>query len=226
MGIKEANADMFKNINHMDPINLQFKMSQFDRGIYCECGEKINSKNVCQKKTCLTNKALENHVVFPTQSLLKELKLQSKSESLPFHWALMVEIAEIYREDGISHPLAVSGFTSLEEYSVIDLQNLPYMDQPPTFPWSDIKVGYTIAVLYAQRDFVSENCVMTKPDSCFVFKESLQDVKIEAEKLLNDADLISRNEMQECFGCGVQCRDILRCSGCKLAKYCSKVLHI
>ena len=45
----------------------------------------------------------------------------------------------------------------------------------------------------------------------------------EARKLLNDADFESRNEEHECFGCETKVTDIKRCSGCKLAKYCSQV---
>ncbi len=46
----------------------------------------------------------------------------------------------------------------------------------------------------------------------------------EAEKLLNDADLTARKEeLLTCFGCGLKCKDIKKCGGCKLAKYCSQV---
>ena len=65
--------------------------------------------------------------------------------------------------------------------------------------------------------------VVTDPNSCIMFKHSLFDVQVTAEKLLNDADFASRNEVQECFGCGTKCTDIKRCAGCKLAKYCSQV---
>jgi hypothetical protein len=51
-------------------------------------------------------------------------------------------------------------------------------------------------------------------------------VQLEANKLLNDFDLLARNDEQEvanvCFGCGLQCKDMKRCGGCKLAKYCSQ----
>ena len=68
---------------------------------------------------------------------------------------------------------------------------------------------------------------MNKADSCFVFKETLSDVQSEAEKLLNDADLTARKEeLLTCFGCGLKCKDIKKCGGCKLAKYCSQVKRV
>lgn len=50
----------------------------------------------------------------------------------------------------------------------------------------------------------------------------MSDVMEEAEKLLNDADLSTRNEQLVCFGCGLQSKSLLRCGECKLAKYCSQ----
>ncbi len=64
---------------------------------------------------------------------------------------------------------------------------------------------------------------MTSPEHCFIFKAPLEDVSEEAKKLLNDADLTSRDEKQECFSCRAKVKDIKKCSGCNLAKYCSRV---
>ena len=63
-------------------------------------------------------------------------------------------------------------------------------------------------------------------DSCLVFKEPLEDLKYEAEKLLNNMDLQSRKEDEECFGCGTKTKVIMQCGSCKLAKYCSRVKQI
>ena len=59
----------------------------------------------------------------------------------------------------------------------------------------------------------------------FIFKESLEMVKEEANSLFLDADLMARNEASCCFSCGYSnsVHTLNRFVNCKLAKYCSKV---
>ena len=105
------------------------------------------------------------------------------------------------------------------------------LTKPTTFAWSDLKAGHTLFVLYAKRRSLgscmggNEGVRITADElhTCFVFKSNLENVYDEAARLLNDADCAQRGERLECFGCGIKCDTLSRCSSCKLAKYCSKV---
>ena len=88
----------------------------------------------------------------------------------------------------------------------------------------------TLCILYAEKDkiaaFAKSNtitCNKVKLDMCFVFKASLDNVQEQASLLLNDQDRMARDEISICFNCREPKEELMRCSVCKLAKYCSKV---
>lgn len=210
MGLKRANAEMLKS-----PMYLHLKMGHFKKGYACDCGEELSESNIHSKTTCESNEALSNHIVFPTKSLLPDVRQNIDGSS---HWALLIEIFKVNRST--LGPIAISGFTQLEEYTIVDMQALRNLGG--VFEWAGLKEGHTLAILYAQSSGVSVSCVVNRVDSCMVFKEPLEDLKYEAEKLLNNMDLQSRNEDEECFGCGAKTKVIMQCGSCKLAKYCSR----
>jgi hypothetical protein len=144
MGLKDANLDYYNNMD--DSLMFQFRMSQFERGSKCECGEKISSENVHLKKSCSSNEALTNHIIFPTRSILARPGLAAR------HWALLVEIKNVKKASGF-----VSGFTHLQEFCTVNLRDIDYSNESNerTFDWADMMVGYTLAVLYAEVNEVS-----------------------------------------------------------------------
>jgi hypothetical protein len=96
-------------------------------------------------------------------------------------------------------------------------------EKPKTFSLNDIQPGYTFVMLQPLLDYGSLLINYTNFSRCFIFNASLKKVFREAYLLLNDADSKYLNETPECFTCGIKKNDLLRCSSCKLAKYCSKV---
>jgi hypothetical protein len=201
------------NGDRSNPMYLQTKSDLFKMGAECDCGAKIDETS-CSKSTCETTIALENHLIYPTFSLLDKCKHNAN------HWAFIIEISQ--RKKILNQPEFLMGFTPLNEMVYLSFNNL---GQDDVTKFSNIKAGQTLVVLYAEQDFKHEDnkLVMVKnSDFCFVFNASFVDVQIEAEKLLIASDLMSEKKELECFGCGIKTNIIMQCSACKLAKYCSK----
>ena len=151
MGVEDPILAMF-NGDRSNPMYLQIKISAFEMGTTCDCGAKISSKKSCTKKTCSSTEALSNHVLFPTYSLLSEWKGSydfERAEGTPRHWAILVDICMIKKHKDL--PVAVTGFTSLEEMTMINLTEM-FLNEYVGFSWDNVKSGHTIAVLYAQKD--------------------------------------------------------------------------
>lgn len=78
-------------------------MESFKEGYTCECGETIDERNVKTKTRCTSKEALENHVIFPTFSLL------DKVQTLVQHWVLFVEIETIQNDKSEAMKAASDG---------------------------------------------------------------------------------------------------------------------
>lgn len=102
--------------------------------------------------------------------------------------------------------------------------------EPTTFAWSDLKVGNTICIMYPDRKIfldMTEGIRQEDLENCFVFDLNLEELQSEAQKLLDCADSIAKLEpLSTCFSCGQLKEDLSRCSCCRLAKYCNKVIRM
>lgn len=214
MGLPDQDLIMFNN-DRSDQTYMKAKMKKFENGEHCVCGEIISKTNAKTKRKCTSNEALKNHAIFPTFSAI----IEPKYDLFMSHWALLVEIHSIEKQKGL--PICIIGFTPQKEFTTVMINQIYSFIGDNTFNWSDLKMGHTLALLYAQLEPSTKNVSVMVPNSCIILKESIFDLQEHAKKLLNDADFISRKEVNECFGCQQKCNDIKRCSGCKLAKYCS-----
>lgn len=192
----------------------------------CECGYvpvnaskfKTNSRKLSTvHDTCTSRIALNNHITFPSTNMLTDYDNPSTiyydtSSGIPkCHWAMLLEIAEL---KGSSEIIGVNNFNQIVKVKFqTDALN-------QKFDWTNVKKGHVLAILYAER---KRNRILIEDlDYCYVFNATLSALNDEAFKLLDDADLASKREEQECFGCAMKCESLSRCAKCKLAKYCSK----
>lgn len=190
----------------------------------CKCGFNINRK-ASKKKTseslkkndekrfkCTTTSPLFNHVNFPTLSTLgfgddsSPVYYESDGE-LKNHWCLLIDINEIMKEK--SNFYGLKGFTTLNEQ--IDCffcrdedyeGDITKYSNPDTFSWSDLKPGHTVAILYAEKENITDwsGVIQRDLDSVYVFKAPFLELYEEAKLLLNDADLRHEKKDLECFG--------------------------
>ena len=155
MGLPEPTLVLFK-YNRADPMYLKMKMEQFERGFKCICGQLITTKNAMIKNVCECKEALKNHVTFPTYSALRkrngDIYDNQEVTVSPSHWILLAEVHLIQKTKGM--PVYVLAFTPQNEYVTIELDkvyNLLLLGDS-TFRFSDLEMGHTIALLYAQVD--------------------------------------------------------------------------
>ena len=200
----------------------------------CSCGFEQDKNDYSDHRTkCPVTMALENHITFPCLELLNyyyepsKIYFKIKDEFDPFglspkkprrHWALILNITQITHHCG----LGFNGLNCFNEDVTFNFFH-GHSNPPTTFSWSDIKKNNTAVILYAYKHDLPNLVGTEHLNSCYIFKASLDIVKKEAFKLLNDADMKSQNEPSSCFECGKISDSISRCSICKLAKYCSKV---
>lgn len=248
--LEAFNASMgFEIIGHNIPLKDYFKNEN------CECGyaphkkidkqivrlmkknrkfysENINSieENIKKEVSCPGRHSFCNHITFPPISIMSNCDETSniyyniETGQPKVHWALIMEINHI-----LKHPnkVAFGGFNiygdQIHVYFVSEKE-----ERPVTFSWNDIKEGNTIVILYPEQKIFPNGdslIIETNLDSCFIFKESLEMVKQEANSLFLDAELMAKNEISSCFSCGYSNKSystFIRCAHCKLAKYCSK----
>lgn len=209
-----------KGIN-IDRDSPMFKhMYEMVRKRKCDCGYNPESKkSKASDEKCPVTLAFNNHIRFSSLEILpksEDLKeLFYDQEGIPrFHWCLLIELDEKI------NPRCWSAFTTYGERCILRFDNDKDV-KPTTFAWSDLKTGHTVAILYAEK-YDKMQVVVDDLDSCFVFKSDIVDVSDEGKYLLDDADCNAKKEKSSCFGCGITCERIMRCSNCKLAKYCSR----
>ena len=136
---------------HADKI----KLDHFKNGATCECGEELNEDNATTKTKCVSREALENHIIFPTYSLLDNI------EDFTQHWVLLVEIFTMHNfkndpikahyRDPNNCVIYVSTFSALYELVLVSLQHIHLFNGENTFDCSELKTGHTMALLYAKR---------------------------------------------------------------------------
>ena len=154
MGVDCPILAMF-NGNRSDDMYIEIKSMSFLMGSQCQCGAKISSEKEIVPM-CDTRDALCNHVIYPTFSLLKFNKDSSyrnddereKNNCLE-HTALLVDLCKIPMHE--QRAVGAMGFTNANEKTIVDLRRL-YSGENNQFPWSNLKVGHTLAVLYPKRD--------------------------------------------------------------------------
>jgi hypothetical protein len=97
--------------------------------------------------------------------------------------------------------------------------------EPNCFSWSDLKVGNTMVILYAEsKVFLDGECGIRQesPVTCMVFPVPLLELTNEYELLLTRLSPPNK----ACFNCGKpepEGENLLKCSRCKSALYCNKV---
>jgi hypothetical protein len=209
----------------LNPHDFTNKIFKHD-SCYCGYDAKENSR---PKIDCPINVALSNHIAFPSFDYLNNTDRESPSKtyfnretSKPLrHWAFIIEIDQI---DFASSKL--TGFTNYGEEATVKFDFFFFSATPDTFSWSDLKEGNTLAILYAEKHFESklnsEVVLVKELDNCFIFKSEMLKLKLEANKLLKNADLEINGKLSECGGCGLRYTSLSRCSVCKIAKYCSR----
>ncbi len=191
-----------------------------DFSLYWKIDSFKTNRNLSRK--CSIQMALRNHNIFPAIDTLMRWK-----RVIPRHWCTLIEI---------------HNFTQNEDFTVVEGNDLlnnyeakVYFDasekSPQTFTWSQMKRGAaTLAVLYPEVKKDENNSPeihVTDLSRCFVFNASLPMVKHEAHMLMEDAN--QNRQDSKCFCCGIsnakftdKTMSMLRCSSCKLAKYCSR----
>jgi len=150
MGVDCPILAMF-NGNRSDENYIQLKMDKFMNGIECLCGTKIGSKNKI-KPFCSVNDALCNHVIFPTFSFLKYYEKSNNTQSTQRQWALLIDVCKVFTQG--NRKMSALGFTNVSEKTTVEFRGLYTKDNvaDAEFPWSDLKIGHTLVVLYARRD--------------------------------------------------------------------------
>lgn len=203
----------------------------------CECGYDPSNDDHCDREDRCPNKlALCNHVTFPSFRAMTELNDPSSTyyELTDMfrpkrHWATLLDI---YQYIGIVRP-GVLCFNRFGE--LISVHFYHERDQKATtFNFESLKPGHTLCILYPERKTfgdLTEGIREENLDSCYVFNATLKEVEQEAQKLLNDADVLTplAGEAQQvpvCFNCGVKSEKLSHCGACKLAKYCSKECQV
>ena len=193
----------------------------------CDCGYVPNGFSSHDK--CPIKLALHNHISFPSFELMTELDDPSTIYyNMDYicgpkrHWAAILQI-----KNNIS--FMRPGIIGVNQFGEEVLVHF-YHDKdeiPMTFSWDDLREDYTLAILYPEKKTFMDGTQGIREenlDFCFVFKANLDDLREEAQKLLNDFDGKSKDAYESsCFTCGVKKVSMNQCSKCKLAKYCSKV---
>jgi hypothetical protein len=195
----------------------------------CDCGYNPFSEMPENKENCSVNLALKNHITFPSFQLMTDLRDPSmlyfrennrRNLEPRRHWATLLDIYEVR-----SFPrLTCLTWNQFGEY-VMAVFYPDYGEVPRTFDWLSLKPMTTLCILYPEKKTfldMNQGIILENLDACFVFKAPLQQVQIEAQKLMRNTD-IQTNQPLECFHCGIQSENLSQCSECKLAKYCSRV---
>ena len=123
----------------------EIKKMTFQLGHGCECGEKLTQANIKTKTKCESKEALENHIIYPTFSLLDDI------QQLTQHWVLLVEINAVH-SDQSDFPDFITGFTATSEFGIVAVNQLYFFEEECLFDWEELKEGYTLAILYAQKN--------------------------------------------------------------------------
>jgi hypothetical protein len=196
----------------------------------CECSydpfeEKISK---AKEKKCSVQKALLNHLTFPSFDLMTKYDEpsllyfhQGEAHYWPIrHWATLVDITH---DLTFGRP-GCQGYNQFGEVVRVFFYH-DNTDTPTSFEWSDLQPNNTLAILYPERKVfldMTEGIREENLDSCFIFKAPLKIVQEEAQKLLNNADMVGVEK--QCFNCGLKSERLSHCANCKLANYCSKVI--
>jgi hypothetical protein len=179
----------------------------------CACG--YDPKKNRQKEDCTETKALLNHLTFPS------LKTSEANRSDKRHMAALLEIISDVFVSWCNQCFARNCYGEVFKLQFFDCTKCCSNPNPAYF--ADLKQGNTVAILNA--DNIEESMVVNvmNYDECMVFKSDLKCLLNEGDKLLRDLELSERNEMRECFGCGLKFDNLKICARCKLAQYCSTV---
>lgn len=250
------NLEAFNASLGFEPIGNNIPLKDFFKNEECDCGyaphERVNKQivrlmkknkrsygenlnmieeNIQKEGSCPGKYALCNHITFPPVSIMSncneasDIYYDTETGQPRVHWALIMEINHL-----LTHPnkIGLGGFNMYGDEVHVYFAN-ESDESPGTFSWNDLREGNTIVILYPeQKTFPNGDSLIVEAnlDSCFVFKESLEMVKQEANSLLLDAELMVKNEVSSCFSCGYSnssvSHTLIRCANCKLAKYCSK----
>ena len=179
-------------------------------------------------KECNETRALCNHNTFLPYHMIRiedSFGDSDNIDALDRHCALVVELVILAHERGA--PFYRQSWLAHNQYGELFLLNI-FLDfnereMPTTFSCNDLERGNTLVILSPQVAGRHIMINMVNFEECFIFKASLRNVLDEADKLLRDATLVERPaEVAKCFGCGSK-EGTLKCTGCKLAKYCSQV---
>ncbi len=207
----------------------------------CECGYdarlRYNPNNL--PRTCTSTKALCIHVTFPSQKLIPEgmLSMSPSSPSLYFdkqsnqtnYWAtiLRLEAQEMALSSASLFPrdqwMASNMYN--EAYRLFVYKDCDDDERPTHFNFEDFQTGRTVVLLNPTKEICDTIMInFTNYDNCLVLKSSISNVFHEAELLLKNADTKVTGDLFECHECNLKANNLLACSSCKLARYCSKVI--
>ena len=179
---------------------------------------------------CTLYKALCNPVTFPSFANLTDLNDPSTKyytgwdEGLLVRsreWALLGEVTELVHF--VRHRFVLQ--TRFGEELVLHFypESLPM----PGFNVRDVQVGYTFALLNAEKKTfmdMTDGVRLEQLDTCWAFKASLKDVTDEADKLLAAADAKAEKKPASCFACAKPTTSC--CGKCKIARFCSRECQI
>jgi hypothetical protein len=173
-------------------------------------------------KKLIINGCFDNESLFPS----KLKTLEKESENGEFR-ALIVQIDDIQRSAWNPEYLGDFYFFSRMQNNDKILVSFCFdeyftKEDITAFNLSDLKKGNTLIVLNPGFCcFLGDNRVVVgEQTTCFFLNSSVENFKLEAERLLRTKDLIENNEESECFGCGNKSTTV-SCSNCKLAKFCT-----
>ena len=199
----------------------------------CSCGyDPRADKTKHTKRECTETQALWDHYTFPSFNMINTSEfygriLYPQLQEPDRHCAMLVEL--VAPADTCTGPFNRHSWCSHNQYGELFWIHF-YLDhteeeKPTTFSCKDIVRGNTVAILSPEK---ADRCItinFTNFEVCTIFKSPLRHLYTEADKLLKDATRVERGETNpNCFVCGLEIvKDINTCTGCKLAKYCSKV---
>ena len=209
----------------------------------CNCDLNLNIKFDTSMTRCSSKQAFYNHVTFPSiTSMPLSMHLDRSSSSIYYddesfqdtrHWASLFQLEHLYPQEPVCKLLGqlsqVWMFTNqYQEQNILQIHtDYSESEKPTTFSCSDLQVGKTLAVLYADKTSIQHpGSIMVNflnYDTCYLFNAPIKQLQEEANRLLRNADLQAQSQLEECFECGVSMPNLKSCSRCKLAKYCSKV---
>jgi hypothetical protein len=227
-------SSITNDTNQSKNVQITFNEKQSIRKS-CTCGynPRLNKKSSISHIKCSEKKALCNHIAFPSWNMINLDKLFSSiNDSAPpppieneRHYAGIFEFVKPSASNEL--PYQRNSWTVHDIYGEIFTLHI-YLNEetrPATFSYQDIASGNTIAILTPKKSgrCINMNCIninFSDYDECFIFRSTLKNLLLEANKLLQSRD---RNEdFDECFGCGLITDDLSVCKDCKLAKYCSQ----